>query len=219
MSDSIPKIYQQNQQIPENQLETLLDDSEASMTDESLKNRSIHDRGFYNSDEEDDLLSEPEPEKDDHEKRILWCSTKGELEEFKILFKKLSDDKGIDDAIKIMDEDKYTIMHKAASNGQVNVLKYLISEESKLSKDNLKFLLQARTDSGWTPLHCACHWNFVECVYLLARNEHCDILAKSDGNLTPAHVLTNLKKPRETLVELLMAHCDESYKQVENNNK
>ena len=47
---------------------------------------------------------------------------------------------------------------------------------------------------------------------MLARQMDCDVLAKSDGNLTPAHVLSNLKKPRESLVEILMAHCDESYR-------
>ena len=215
----INERIEQNLCLPDNHLNQLLNDSDSSLDDEAYGKRHIEDRGFYNSENsDDDLLSEPEPEQSDYPKRLLWCATKGELDEFKTLFKhgplnahEDHFDEHIEDTLRIVDEDKYTVMHKAGSNGQKAIIQYLINDAG-LDSDQIKFLLQARTDSGWTALHCACHWNFVECVYMLARQMDCDVLAKSDGNLTPAHVLSNLKKPRESLVEILMAHCDESYR-------
>merc|ERR1719220_3290827 len=62
----------------------------------------------------------------------------------------------------------------------------------------------ARTEEGWTPLHCAARWNSYQCVERLLGLVPVNTVTK--GGQTPLH-LASLSNNRETL-ELLLTHPD-----------
>lgn len=47
------------------------------------------------------------------------------------------------------DSDGYTPLHRASYNGHTNVVRVLLQRGADLD---------ARTEDGWQPLHCACRW-------------------------------------------------------------
>ncbi|CAK8690524.1 ankyrin repeat domain-containing protein 49-like [Clavelina lepadiformis] len=121
--------------------------------------------------------------------RFLWATSKGKLDVVKEI---LQQDKSV---ISFSDGDGYTALHKACSEGYVEIAKFLLSKNANV---------HARTIDGWTPLHSACRWNETEIAKVLIDNG-ADINALSNGNLSPLHVAAAEKTTRDIMVLLL--HC------------
>lgn len=91
------------------------------------------------------------------------------------------------------DKDKYTALHRAAYENQLEVAELLIQYNADLN---------AQTEFGWTPLHSACKWNNADMVALLLQHD-ADVNALSDGSQTPLHIAATVSDCRDTMVALL----------------
>ena len=54
------------------------------------------------------------------------------------------------DLISVKDSDGYTALHRASYNGHVSIISELINADANI---------EAVTEDGWHPLHCACRWS------------------------------------------------------------
>ena len=87
---------------------------------------------------------------------FLKAAQTGNIESVKILLQQFGRD-----ILKCKDEDGYTALHRAAYNGHLEVVEYLIECGADV---------RSRTEEGWEPLHCACKWNKVTVASLLLQN-------------------------------------------------
>ena len=184
------------------------------MKNQGLTEKFINDSSQEDSNESDDPEIEPEPT--DYRNRYLWCASKGLFDEFKTCINNLPDK--INSILALKDEDGYTCLHKACSEGHFEMVEWIIGQAehseyfTKNNNQNLKKLLNNKTLSAWRPLHCASYWGQTKIIRLLARNELVEINSLSDGGLTPLHVLCNGRENRDGIVELLMSREKEREK-------
>lgn len=98
-----------------------------------------------------------------------------------------------DSVLSVTDGDQYTALHKAAYNGHVQLVEYLLGSGANV---------EARTVDGWQPLHCACRWNKTAVASLLLQSG-ADLNAQTNGGLTPLHLAASLVTAGPTIQLLL----------------
>ena len=78
------------------------------------------------------------------------------------------------------DEKGYIPLHYAASNGHLEVVKYLIVELHCDPMDKNQY-------DGTTPLHYACRYDYLNIAQYLIREEHCNPSCENEYGETPLH--------------------------------
>ncbi|GAM27923.1 hypothetical protein SAMD00019534_110990, partial [Acytostelium subglobosum LB1] len=117
--------------------------------------------------------------------------------------------------IDIIDEDKRTPMHVAASRGHTNVLNTLIEHMLKDSPaSELTRLINSQDYDGWTALHESAYFNFIECTKTLMTHGANPFVQDNDewspvvhslyrGNMTTAHSIWEHVKKTPELLEMI----------------
>ncbi|EAX97558.1 hypothetical protein TVAG_006890 [Trichomonas vaginalis G3] len=90
------------------------------------------------------------------------------------------------------------MIHYVSMFNNFEICRYLLE---RLSKNHLD--VNAKGNSGWTPLHVAAEKNCFECVILLTLFG-ADVNAKDDENYTPLHYAADYE--RKEIVEFLISH-------------
>jgi len=134
-----------------------------------------------------DSSNEVDIEPHDIKEKFLWAAAKGNVD---LMQQILSENKSV---LMSKDNDGYTALHRASSEGQKNVVEFMLLKNVDVN---------ARTNDGWSPLHCACKWNNADIAQLLLQNG-AEINARSNGNVTPLHVAASEKNTRDVLILLL----------------
>ena len=93
----------------------------------------------------------------------------------------------------LSDPDGYTALHRAAYEGHVATVQWLVRHGARL---------ELTTQNGWTPLHSAVRWNHVGVTrFLLAAGAH--VNAATNGGQRPLHLAATQAKGRATCMALL----------------
>ena len=82
--------------------------------------------------------------------------------------------------INAVDHDGYSALHRAAYNGHIDMIIFLMSNGANPN---------AVTVDGWTPAHCASRWNQSKCVEMLV-DYGCNPNQPSAGGQTLLHIAT-----------------------------
>nr|XP_004225780.1 ankyrin repeat domain-containing protein 49-like [Ciona intestinalis] len=136
-----------------------------------------------------DSSSDDNEEPSNENEKFLWAAGNGKIDMVKQMFESNSD------LIKWKDEDGYTAIHRASSEGQFEVIEYLLKHGADAN---------VKTLDGWTPLHCACKWNNAKAATVLLANG-AEINNVTNGNNTPLHAAAS-EKGNEDVLKLLLAH-------------
>ena len=83
-----------------------------------------------------------------------------------------------------LDENQWTPLHYAASNGHIDTVKYLVKGKHCSVKSIDK--------RGWYPLHYASHKRHVEVVRYLCEQEECNPMCTTNTQLTPLHIASSI---------------------------
>ncbi|XP_013410662.1 ankyrin repeat domain-containing protein 49 [Lingula anatina] len=145
-------------------------------------------QSHWEQDEEDIDFATDEEIKNNPVQRILWAAENGEVD---IVTELLQKDASL---IQAVDKDGYTPLHRAAYNGEMDVVKILLSQGADVN---------AQTKDGWQPIHSAARWNQVEVVSLLLQNGG-NINAQTNGGQTPLMLAASNREGKETTEFLLM---------------
>ncbi|VDN01767.1 unnamed protein product [Thelazia callipaeda] len=120
----------------------------------------------------------------DPNEQVLTAAENGDIE----LLKSLIND--CPSLLLARDADGYTALHRAAYNGHLEVVNYLLS----IGADP-----EWKTNNGWTVLHCAATWSMYEVVALILRH-NVDVNSRSNGNLTPLHLAVSSNQPEDRVL-------------------
>lgn len=91
----------------------------------------------------------------------------------------------------VVDADIYTALHRAAYNNHSSVCRWLLSVGA-----NPEF----KTETGWTPLHCAACWANPEIVKILIEH-NANVNSLSNGNIAPIHLSINSTEDPKRVLE------------------
>merc|ERR1712154_473650 len=93
-----------------------------------MKNQGLTEKYLDSSQtHSDESDPEIEPDPSDYRNRYLWCASKGLFEEFKICVNHFSDK--INSILVLKDEDGYTCLHKACSEGHFEMVQWIIDQK------------------------------------------------------------------------------------------
>ncbi len=82
--------------------------------------------------------------------------------------------------INVKDKNGNTLLHLAAQNGDLGVVKYLIFEG--------RIEVNTKNSYGWTPLHYAAHFGYIDVVKYLVEVMNANINLTDERGLTPLHL-------------------------------
>jgi len=147
---------------------------------------------FVSNWEEDEAGIIPEAEPGSNKAKILKAAENGDATAVNEL---LNIDPSL---VAASDSDEYTPLHRASYNDHADVIELLLRRGANVN---------ARTECGWQPIHCAAKWGNSNALRILVSLGSADVNARTDGGLTPLHLAASCKDPDgvET-VRLLLSH-------------
>merc|ERR1712002_653248 len=104
---------------------------------------------------DDESENGPDDEMPQDEVGKFFWSIRHDMKMFEALLEKNKD------LIFEKSENQYTALHTASSEGVADAVQLLLQAGSHVN---------ALTDDGWTPLHCACKWNNLKVAKFLLHN-------------------------------------------------
>jgi len=155
----------------------------------SYQSYGVTQRTEEDSDSDSDSDSDVDPGDSSPGERLLWAGQHNRLEVMSSLLG------ASPELVHYTDSDLYTALHRAAYSHHLPALELLLQHGADPG---------ARTEDGWTPLHCAARWNSYLCVERLLLEVPVNVVTR--GGQTPLHLACNSNN-RQTL-ELLLSHPD-----------